>query len=110
MELDHTLTPDRVTCCRRGTYPVVLIPYPARSEEDLGGGMDGQAGERADDRAVDADELQVPPDLQFDLAGGLDTVPALDGVGDQGRDLAGVMPHDVGGGAFHPAVCLGPQL
>ena len=49
--------------------------------------MQGQPHARAHHRAVDADELQVAAEKQFQLAGGLGGVPPLDGPGDQAGEL-----------------------
>ena len=49
--------------------------------------MQGHAYAGPDDRTVDADELQVAAEKQFQLAGGLGGVPPLDGAGDQAREL-----------------------
>src|SRR5918995_3088470 len=87
---------------------VGATPLP-RSEERLdarGDRVDREAGERADHRAVDADELQIASDLQLELLGGLTRVPALDGLGDDPGDLAAVVAHDVGRGIRHPLVDL----
>jgi hypothetical protein len=46
-----------------------------------------QADAGADHGAVDADELEVRAEEQFQLAGGLLGVPALDGAGDQAGEL-----------------------
>ena len=72
--------------------------------------MDGEAGEAADDRAVDADELEVAADLQLDAPCGVGAVPALDGRGDQVGDLALVVVDDVLDGALDPVVDLRLQL
>jgi len=40
-------------------------PSPAGSGEQLAGEVDQHTGEASDDRAVDADELEVAPDLLF---------------------------------------------
>src|SRR5689334_22366597 len=41
------------------------------ADEDLADRVDQQAGQRPHHRAVDADELEVAPDLELDLAGRL---------------------------------------
>src|SRR5690606_34732925 len=66
-------------------------PPRERSEQRLADRVDHQAGQRTDHGAVDADELQVPPHLQLDLAGGLLGVPPLDRVSDQGGQLGAVV-------------------
>ena len=49
--------------------------------------MQGHSDARAHHRAVDADELQVAAEKQFELAGGLGGVPPLDGPRDQAGEL-----------------------
>ena len=49
--------------------------------------MQDQPHTRPHHRAVDADELQVAAEEQFQLAGGLGGVPPLDGPGDQAGEL-----------------------
>jgi hypothetical protein len=69
----------------------------SRSVEQQGDGVDGDAGQRADDSAVDADELQVAPGEQLHLTSGLGAVPPVDDVPDQRRELRAVLldrPHD----------------
>ena len=53
------------------------------SAQQHGDGVDEQPDQRADHRAVDADELQVPPDLELEAPAGLLRVPARDGGRDQ---------------------------
>ena len=72
--------------------------------------MDHQPRKAADHGAVDADELQIPPDLKFDAARRVGRVPPLDGGGDDVGHLAAIVLHDVGGGALDPVVDLGLQL
>ena len=50
-------------------------------------GVQGQAGQPADDGAVDPDVLQVRAEQQLEAAGGLDRVPPADGPADQGDQL-----------------------
>lgn len=55
------------------------------STEQLADAMRHHTGQRPDHhRAVDADELQIPPHLQLDAFGRLGGVPALHGRGDVG--------------------------
>jgi hypothetical protein len=49
--------------------------------------VQGQPDTRAHHRAVDADELQIAAEEQFQLAGGLGGVPTLDGPGDQAGEF-----------------------
>src|SRR3954468_8312882 len=59
--------------------------------------MDHESHQSSYDRAVDADELQVTSDMQLDPACRLTSVPAFDGVGDDGRDLGAVaLDHEDG--------------
>ena len=57
--------------------PSTSATAPAGSEH-LGDDVDEQADQRADHRAVDADELQIPPDLQLQAPAGVRGVPAGD--------------------------------
>ncbi len=68
------------------------------------------AGQPADDRAVDADELEVAPDLQLHLARRGVGVPPLDRAGDHVADLVAVVVDHVADGAHHPVVDLALQL
>ena len=60
-------------------------------------------------RAVDADELEVPADLQLDAPAGLGGVPAGDGRGDEVGDLVAVLLDQVADGLLDPPVHLGLQ-
>src|SRR6476620_8961832 len=68
-----------------------------RLSDQLADGIDRQAGEAADDGAVDADELEVAADLQLDAPGRVGGV-------------ALVVLHHVTGEALHPAVDLALQV
>ena len=70
--------------------------------------MDHEAGEAADDGAVDADVLQVAADLEFDAVAGLVGVPTLDGRGDEVGDLGTALAGEMHDGADDPVVDLGP--
>ena len=50
--------------------------------------MEGQAGDGADDGAVDPDVLEVGAEQQLEAGGGLLGVPAGDGAADEGGDVA----------------------
>src|SRR2546425_453483 len=57
-------------------WPPARPPPPASGLlEQRRAGVDHEAGQPADDRAVDPDELQVPPQEQLELAGRLPAVP-----------------------------------
>ena len=77
---------------RRGTPWSAMRPQPrsqltrgssGASADELTDEVDDEAGEAADDRAVDADELEVAADLQLDAARRLGRIPAGDGRRDQ---------------------------
>ena len=53
--------------------------------------MDDYSRQSADERAVDADELQVAADRIFDAVGYGGCVPIGDGVGDQRYDIVAVI-------------------
>jgi inner membrane transporter RhtA len=77
--------------CPPGSAPA-LSPgeQPAASSrlvQGQGDGMQGQAHAGADHGAVNSNELQVPPEQQLKLAGGLLGVPALDRSGNQAGQL-----------------------
>src|SRR6185503_17825872 len=80
------------------------------AEQVVAHGVDHDAGEATDHRAVDADELEVAADLQLDATAGVVGVPLLDGGGDQVGHLVAVLLDQVVDGPFDPAVDLGPQL
>src|SRR5687767_10126408 len=71
------------------------MPGSYASAQDEGGAVDGEAGEAADDGAVDADELEVPTEERLELVGGLGRVPAGDGGRDERGDLVAVVGGDV---------------
>lgn len=56
----------------------VLTLLRVRASQQLRDRVDDQPHERADQRAVDPDELQVAPDLQLQAPAGLGRVPARD--------------------------------
>ena len=72
--------------------------------------MDREPGEATDDGAVDADELEISADLELDAVSGVLGIPAFNGVGDQGANLApagfGQVHHD----GFEPCVDLGLKV
>ncbi len=72
--------------------------------------MDHDAGQPADDGAVDADELEVAPDLQLHLARRGVGVPALDGAGDHVADLVAIVVDHVTDAAQDPVVDLALEL
>ena len=72
--------------------------------------VDDDSRKRADDGAVDPDELQVAADLQLDLARGLLRIPTLDGFGDRSGQLVAIVRDDVDSGVLDPAVDLGSQI
>ena len=94
----------------RGDATGVVPSTERRSEQRLADGVDRQAGEPADDRAVDADELQVTADLQLDAPRRVGAVPALDGRGDEVGDLTAVVLDDVGERPLDPVLELRLQL
>jgi hypothetical protein len=49
--------------------------------------MEREPGKRADDRAVDADELKVAPQQDLELTGGVFGVPVLDCRRDKGFEF-----------------------
>ena len=55
------------------------VPTPGALTQELADGVDHQADETADDGAVDADELQVPADLQFEALAGVLRIPGTHG-------------------------------
>jgi len=55
-----------------------------------------QPGESADDRAVDADELQVATNVEFDAFGRLFAIPPIDSLGDDRRHFAAIVVDHVG--------------
>ena len=72
--------------------------------------MDEQAGEAADDGAVDADELQVAAHVEFDAVGGLLAVPLLDDLGDDRHEFGTVGVDEAGDDVPDPALDPGPQV
>ena len=63
----------------------------AAASEHLADGVDRQAGQRADDRAVDPDELQVATDLQLEAPTRLGGVPPLHGRRDDAGQIVAVV-------------------
>ena len=80
------------------------------SEQQLRQPVDGQPGQRAHDRTVDPDKLQVTADVQFDAPAGFLGVAALDGVGNNRSDLDPILGDQVLGGTHDPVVDLVPQI
>src|SRR4029079_3000669 len=69
-------------------------PSPLSSPRDLRHRMDQDSHQTTHDRALDADELQVLPDVQLDLARRLAAVPLVDGLGDDRGQLTSVAIHE----------------
>src|SRR4051794_33961520 len=78
--------------------------------EQVADRVDEQPGEAADHGAVDADELEVPADLQLDAPGGLVRVPPLDRRGDEVAHLPARLLHHLPHRRADPLVDLRLQL
>jgi hypothetical protein len=76
------------------------------SADRLTDAVDHEPGEPADERAVDADELQVATDGQLDAAARFVGVPLLDRGGDEVGDLVPAGVDDVARRGFDPRVDL----
>src|SRR5215208_596063 len=77
-----------------------------RYSEQRREGVDDQPGQAADERAVDADELQVAPDRELDAARGGVGVPAVHRLRYQARDLVLVALEQHERDLQHPVVDL----
>src|SRR5258708_21754830 len=76
----------------------------ASSAQDEDDGMQDQLDACPHHRAVDADELQVAAEKQFQLAGGLGGVPPLDSAGDQAGQVVVEVVGDGPGARLHHAL------
>ena len=66
---------------------LLLVVSPS---QQLADGVDHQTDQRTDHRAVDADELQIAANLQFEAPAGVGGVPARDRAGDELGQVGGV--------------------
>src|SRR6266478_10036117 len=73
-------------------------------------GVKRETGEPADQRAVEADVLQIPADVDFDQRNQLPHVPGLDLIGNESRNAAFLVGDETPENGDEALVDLGAQL
>src|SRR4051794_34644900 len=71
--------------------------------------VQGQTGQAADQRTVEADILQVVPDGELDPSDQYVDVPGFHLIGDEPSDAALLALHEVAQHTHHAAIDLGPD-